>query len=92
MVRKLRTSKKHNFDPGVERIRDNNRARLPGLLGDPDSVRHAKGSPTPDLRRAAKEAEEDRERYDKTILGRLDAVSFEVQHMKTVSICIELES
>lgn len=69
MARERRTNDKHNLPPGVERIRDKYLARLPRPPGDPGSGRYRKGSPTADLWRAAKEAQEARERYDKAMAG-----------------------
>ena len=67
-----REGKQAKLPPGVERVRDKYRARLP-LPGDPGSGRYRKGQVTLDLWRAAKEAQEARERYDKAMAGRRTA-------------------
>jgi integrase len=64
-----RTYRKHSLPEGVERVRDKYRARWPRLPGEPGSGRYRKGQVTPDLWRAAKEAQEGRERYEKAMAG-----------------------
>lgn len=55
--------------PGVEMLRDKYRARIPRLPGDPGTGRYRKGQATAELWRAAKEAQEGRERYEKAMAG-----------------------
>ncbi len=64
-----RKYEKHNLPEGVEQIRGKYRARWRRLPGEAGSGRYKKGQVTPDLWRAAKEAQEGRERYDKAMAG-----------------------
>jgi len=61
--------RRHGLPEGVERVRDKYRARWPRLPGEAGSGRYKKGQVTPDLWRAAKEAQESRERYAKAMAG-----------------------
>lgn len=64
-----RSYRRHNLPEGVERVRDKYRARWPRLPGEPGSGRYRKGQVTTELWRAAKEAQEGRERYEKAMAG-----------------------